>query len=264
MRKAFTCVVILILIANMQLILLTAQGYSGSQIALPLLTKPVTVDGKWTAADEWSDAVVITLINCNCSNATANGYLYAKHDPSNFYFLIDFTSSTVLDVTYDGASVMIDPLHSGGTVPQSDDREFVAFSNGGSMSVGTGIRGNEWSLNNPLPQEVKVAFSMASSSNQAKPHEIAEFLLPFSIFPGMQNTLGFSVAARHGNFGSQFSLALWPANRAREDLSTWGELTISPTPIQEFPYLWSIIAATLLVSVTLTWSRRKASPKGLV
>jgi hypothetical protein len=257
MRKAFISVLILALIAVMQSTMMTAQGYSGGQIVSPLLTKPVTVDGRWTTADEWSDAVVTALINCSCSNVTASGYLYAKHDQASFYFLVDFTSSTALDVNYDGASVMLDPSHSGGIIPQSGDREFVAFPNGGSMSVGTGIQGNEWSLNNPLPEGVKVAFSMAASSNQAQPHEIAEFQIPFSILPGTQNTIGFSVSARHGNFGSQYSLALWPANRIRQDKSTWCELTISPTPIPELSQAFSIIATTLVVSLTLSWSRRR-------
>jgi hypothetical protein len=252
---------VLFLIVVLQLTLIRVEGYSGNQIVIPLLTKPVTIDGQWTSADEWSDAGATALINCDCSNVTASGYLYAKHDPSNFYFLIDFTSSTLLDANNDGMSVMLDPLHNDATVPQSDDKEFVAFQNGGSMSVGTGTQGNEWSLNNPLPEGVKVAFSMASSSNRAQPHEIAEFLLPFSIFPGMQNTIGFSIAARHGNIGSEFSLGLWPANRARGDLSTWGELTISPTPIPEFPYVWLIIDVTLMVSLALTWSRRRSSPR---
>jgi hypothetical protein len=261
MRKAFISVVILILIAIMQLTLMTAQGYSGSQILLPLLTKPVTVDGKWTAADEWSDAVVITLINCNCSSVTANGYLYAKHDPSNFYFLIDFASSTVLDGQHDNMDVFLDPLHNGGTVPQSDDRVFVVGTSGGVMNVGAGV--SQWSLNNPLPEGVKVVFSMAGSSNRAQPHEIVEFMVPFSMFSGMQSTIGFSVAAGHGSVGSsEFSLALWPANRQRDNPSTWGEVAMSSTPIPEFSSVWSVIAATLLVSVTLTWSRRRASPKG--
>jgi hypothetical protein len=252
MRKVFISVAILALITIMQSTMMTAQGYSGSQIVMPLLTKPVTVDGKWTAADEWSDAVDTALINSSGSNVTANGYLYAKHDTSSFYFLVDFTSVTVLDASHDATGVLLNPSHSGETVPQSGDREFVASMNGGYMSVGTGIQGNEWSLHNPLPEGVKVAFSMASSNSQAQPHEIAEFQIPFSIFAGMQSTIGFSFAARHASLGPQFSLGLWPADRSREDMSTWGELTISPTPIPEFSDAFLIITATLLVSLTLT------------
>ncbi len=245
----------MVLIAVLQFAPLMVHGYSGSQMMIPLLTKAVTVDGKWTVADEWSDAGVIALINCSCSNVTANGYLYAKHDPSNFYFLIDFTSSTIPDANNDAMGVMLDPFHNGGTIPQSDDREFVASLGGDYMSISTGVEDNVWSLYHPLPQGVNVAFSVASSTNQAQPHEIAEFLIPFSTFSGMQNIVGFSAAARHG-IGSQYSLALWPPNRSRAGLSTWGELTVSPTPIPEFPYVWLIIAATLLVSLTLTWSRK--------
>jgi len=261
LRKEFIFVMFLIVV--LQLTLIRVEGYSGSQIVTPLLTKPVTIDGQWTSADEWSDALVISLINCDCSNVTASGYLYAKHDPSNFYFLIDFTSSTVMDANNDGMSVMLDPQHNDGTVPQSDDREFITFPipPGSAMRAGTGVQGSGWSLS-PVPQGVKMAYSMASSSSQAQPHEIAEFLLPFSTFPGMQNTIGFTVTAVHGTrASSQFSLADWPANFARENVATWGELTISATPIPEFPYVWLIIDVTLLVSLTLAWSRRRGSPR---
>jgi hypothetical protein len=262
LRKEFICLLFLIVV--LQVTLIRVEGYSGSQIVIPLLTKPVTIDGQFSA-DEWSDALMTPLINCACSNVTASGYLYAKHDPSNFYFLIDFTSSTVLDANNDGMSVMLDLLHNDGTVPQSDDREFIAFPipPGSAMRVGTGVQGNGWSLS-PLPQGVKMAYSMASSSSQAQPHEIAEFLLPFSTFSGMQGTIGFTVTAQHGApASSQFSLALWPANFARQNLATWGELTIFPTPIPEFPYVWLIIDVTLMASLTLTWSRRKSSERVL-
>ena len=230
MRKVLISVVILVLIAIAQSTLMIAQGYTGNQIVIPPLTKPVTIDGKWTSADEWSDAVVIPLINCNCSSVNANGYLYAKHDSSNFYFLIDFVSSSVLDGQHDLMGVFLDSLHNGGTVPQSDDRVFLVGTNGGVMNVGAGV--SQWSLNNPLPEGAKVAFSMASSSNRAQPHEISEFMIPFSIFPGMRNTIGFSVAAGHGGVGSsEFSLALWPANRQKDNPSTWGEMTMSSTQI---------------------------------
>lgn len=254
----------LLLIVVLQLATIRVEGYSGRQIVIPFLTKPVTIDGQWTSHDEWSDALMIALINCDCSSVAAVGYLYAKHDSSNFYFLIEFTSSTVLDAKNDGMSVMIDPLHNDGTAPQSDDREFITFPipPGSAMRVGTGVQGSGWSLS-PVPQGVQMAYSLASSSSQAQPHEIAEFLIPYSIFPRMQNTIGFTVTAAHGAKASpQYSLALWPANFARENVATWGELTISPTPIPEFPHVWLIMGVTLLVCLTLSWSSRRRVYQG--
>lgn len=226
------CVMILIFIS--QFAIVRVEAYSGSQIDIPLLTKPVTIDGKWTSADEWSDAVVVMLINSGGSNPTARAYLYAKHDQSNFYFLVDFVSATVLDAEHDSIGIFFDPLHNGGTVPQSDDRVFVASTPGPGMAIGAaagGLQLGGWSWNNPLPQGAKVSFSAAfSSSNEAQPHEIAEYLIPFSTFPGMQNTIGFAVNAHHGSAAtSDDILALWPADASRDNPSTWGEMTISST-----------------------------------
>jgi hypothetical protein len=255
--------ILVLLIVALQLTLIRGEGYSGRQIVIPLLTKPITIYGQWSA-DEWSDALMTPLINSARSNVTASGYFYAKHDSSNFYFLIDFTSATMLDANNDGMSIMVDPLHNDGreTPPQSDDREFIAFPipPGSAMRVGTGVPGNGWSLS-PLPQGVKMAYFMTSSSNQAHPHEIAQFLLPFSIFPGMQNTIGFTVTANHGAMpSSQFSLATWPANFARQNVGTWGELIISPTPIPEFLHVWLIAAFAMFAVMIFARAHRKGRP----
>jgi hypothetical protein len=54
-------VLLAFVILAFQFSLTFAHGFSGDQISDPLLSKPVTIDGKWTSSDEWSDALKVSL-----------------------------------------------------------------------------------------------------------------------------------------------------------------------------------------------------------
>jgi len=94
--------------------LLAAYSYEGNQLICPLLLKEVTIDGKWTNSDEWSDAAMVTLVQAPDSRQNATAYLYTKHDDSSFYFLVDFVSAASLTLDIEGACIDLDPLHNGG------------------------------------------------------------------------------------------------------------------------------------------------------
>jgi hypothetical protein len=254
-RRAVLFVLALLIL---QVNLSWANAFSGDQISDPPASKPVTIDGKWTTPDEWSDAVVVTMflaLNSNYGNGTA--YLYAKHDASNFYFLIDYVSATTLSNPSDSVALEIDPLHDGGNAPQPDDRYIYSiYPSSGGMTNGTG--GADWSCCSSLPSGVKIAMSMSASPNLSQPHEITEIQIPFSIFPGLQNTIGFAAAAITGVSASG-RLAIWPHNYYRNVPNTFGELTISanPIPIPEFNGIWLLTVTILLGTITIGLLRRK-------
>lgn len=229
------------------------HGFQGSQISDPLASKAVMIDGKWTAPDEWSDAVVTVLVKFQTQNAT--GYLYSKHDASSFYFLVDFVSATSLYSASDFASITVDPLHNGGNTPQSDDRRFDSkYPSGGAMSIGTGA--SDWNRGNPLPSGVNIAMSMSGSPNLAQPHQITEFQIPFSIFPEMQNTVGFRATAGYYS-NSGLTAAEWPEDSSGPTPATWGELTVSPTPIPEFEGVWLMLIFATTILTALVMSRKR-------
>jgi hypothetical protein len=227
------------------------RAFEGGLITSPLSSNPVTIDGKWTTPDEWSDAVVVKMYFGITSTTQGNGtaYLYAKHDASNFYFLIDFISATTLSPAQDGGAVQIDSKHDGGNTAGPDDVRFEAMWAGGSMAIGTG--GSDLSWDHPLPSGVHVAFSMSSSPNSATPHEVSEFEIPFSTFPQLQNTIGFAAAAH-----TPYQLAIWPHVYYVSIPSTWGELTISSTPVPEFGNIWLVVAASLATLGLIVRSKR--------
>jgi len=229
--------------------------YKGSRIACPPLWRSVTIDGNWTTSEEWADALTVTLAKSSDSSKDATAYLYAKHDDSSFYFLIDFVSATSLNASYDGAGIIIDSLHHWGNEPQSDDRRFDSTWTGGQMAVGTGA--TEWDWDNPLPQGVEIAMSMTNSSNLSQKHEVSEFKIPFSIFPELEDTIGFAASAYAGS-STSFKFAIWPEPYYRDLPNTWGELTVSSEPIPEFEIIPFVMVIGIVATLVIL-KRRKTS-----
>ncbi len=233
-------------ILSAQITLGWVYGFSGDQISDPISTNAVTIDGKWTNGNEWSDAVKVDLTFA-CGTCSGKAYVYTKHDTSCFYFLIDFVSATSLNSTKDGASLTIDSAHDGGNVPNPDDRRFDShYPSGGTMAVGSGSSDFKWGQ--PLPAGVHMALSVSTSPNSATPHEISEFKISFSAFPNqIVVAVGFAVTAYAGT-----QLVVWPADFEPSIPTTWGELILSPTPIPEFQYLWlPVILSVLAVLVII-------------
>ena len=223
------------------------------EITCPPLWRSVTIDGKWTTSEEWTDALTVTLVKSFSSSENATAYLCAKHDDSSFYFLIDFVSATSLNATYDGTAIIIDPLHDGGNRPQSDDRRFDSTWTGGQMAIGTGAA--EWNWNSTLSQGVEIDISMTNSSHLSQQHEVSEFKIPFSVFPELKDTVGFAAAAYAGS-DTSFMLATWQEDNLAIP-NTWGELTVSSQSITEFeivPFVMVIgIVATLVILNKRRW-----------
>jgi len=238
----------------------TIHAYSGDQLNCPALSQPVTIDGKWTYDAEWSDASVATFSTFYQSTNRATAYLYAKHDSSNFYFLIDFVSATSLDTLDDYASITIDPLHNDGNYTTTmDDRRFDSqYPTGGKMGIGTGAAHFNYGFSSSLPQGVKIAMSMGSSENLAQPQEITEFRIPYSTFSQLMTTVGFTAAVSHGGaFGFDYTAGVWPAGALATAPVTWGELTLSPAQIPEFAPFTAVVIMSLLVTLSVLQHDRK-------
>ena len=56
------------------------------------LANAVTIDGRWTTSDEWSDTYRVSMYLVQGSQGTA--YVRFKHDADSLYILVDFISDT--------------------------------------------------------------------------------------------------------------------------------------------------------------------------
>jgi hypothetical protein len=246
-------IVLVLFVLWLQASLVWVHAYSGDQLSDPLSSNPVTIDGKWTTNDEWSDALKVELVNTG-SVQTSAGSFYLKHDTSNFYFLIDFVSATAMyDDQKDGGGVTLDSAHDDGPAAKPDDMRFDSRQ-GGILRLGTG---SSTALSSPkaLPAGVQIVGSKSASPNAATPHMIYEFMIAFSVLPTARNTIGFAIAA-YTNMGSA-QLVQWPGTYILAVPQTYGELTLSPTPIPEFDFVPIVMTLTVLSALIVVRSHSR-------
>jgi hypothetical protein len=85
-------------------------------LAVSNLVNPVTIDGKWTTPDEWSDTQRVSMYVAEGPESTA--FLRIKYDDQYLYVLVDFVSDTTPAIrqprgqpahwSYDGVTIAID------------------------------------------------------------------------------------------------------------------------------------------------------------
>jgi len=84
-----------------------------------------------------------------------------------------------------------------------------------------------------LPQGAETSISMAGSVHTTQPHQISEFRIPFRVFRELHDNVGLLATAFAGGWAGTpgFRLASWPKG-FRFDAPLWGDLMLSPNPVQ--------------------------------
>jgi hypothetical protein len=209
----------------------------------PLLTEPVTIDGKWTSTTEWNDAPETQIVALK--RAVVVGYFRCKHDATYLYILAEFLTDT--DTEYDQTSrrgdsmeVMIDTLHNGGNSTSPDDYYFFAMYVNASYTRHYAFQGNAsaihpkgWTIHE-LEFEAMINLDTENSPHPPHPHVTGEFKIPLSLIPGQ--VIGFYIQMNYMQQRSEEQLfrtqPVWPAEGWTEVPSSWGDVTISSSPLQ--------------------------------
>jgi hypothetical protein len=213
-------------------------------MSIPTLTNPVTIDGKWTTATEWTDGYEMPSPACNWR---------LKYDTDSLYVLSDFFGvNESFPTGYDAAWVYIDTLGNGGSAPDKDDYAFSiqpSLSNSLVMEQGTG---SDWSIVAP---NFNGASSVDASNDPygSSPHPIYEFKIPMSIFPANVKSAKMRLSTE-APFQGWYD---WPIYSDRSDPSTWGDVAFSSTPIPEFSQLSLVPLITLELPLCLLSKYRK-------
>ena len=214
--------VLFVLISSMVL----PQASARQTVACPKLERDVTIDGKWTSVQEWTDASEFPL---TFMEGTGEAYSSMKHDNNNFYVLVDFVSRTKTTVG-DGALVGLDTQDDGGKEIKDDDLALLIRWNTPTVSMGAmqwgGWTGQDWQL---LPSgfEAKSSTGAENDPHSTAPHEIFEFRVPKTTFKA--STSGLWVGIGGGEAGY---FALYPP----VDISSpdnWGQLEFSDKTLAE-------------------------------
>jgi hypothetical protein len=113
MSKRTLASVLLVLILSSVLV---SVSVARDSLAVSRLVNPVTIDGKWTTPDEWSDAQRVSMYVAEGPEST--GFIRIKNDDQYLYLLVDFISDTTPAIgqpraqpshwSYDGVSIAVD------------------------------------------------------------------------------------------------------------------------------------------------------------
>ena len=108
--------VVCLLLALISSSVLVPVSLARDSLAVPRLMNLVTIDGKWTTPDEWSDTQRVSMLVAEGPEST--GFLRVKNDDQYLYMLLDLVSDTTPAIrqtrglpghwSYDGISVGID------------------------------------------------------------------------------------------------------------------------------------------------------------
>jgi hypothetical protein len=185
-----------LLLALISSSVLVSVSLARDSLAVPRLVNPVTMDGKWTTLDEWSDAQRLSMHVAEGPEST--GFLRIKNDDQYLYLLVDFISDTTPAVgqtrgepvhwCYDGVSVGIDE-HANEQKPKPlGDRDDFAECVSGSTCLLIEVR---WLSGYDAPQAVTpsdvsidgaMSYDATNDPDSQTSHAIYELAIPTQTF----------------------------------------------------------------------------------
>ena len=199
----------------------------------------VTVDGLWSAPDEWWNATQMQAYG-------RTGYFCIQNDDEFLYVLIDFVSDTNLD-DRDMARIRLDVKNDKTDRPQTDDLMILTDWLEGAPVTRT-VRGNgtRWVLTQD-DLGVRVALSTNSRNDRysKEHHLIYEFAIPRQIF-GDRSQIGFSAMAGSQMGTSDANFMNLPRRHHFMKPSTWVTLVFA-TELGTRAIPWGIVAIVAVI-----------------
>ncbi len=187
-----------------------------------------TVDGRWTASDEWTDTPVI-LMSGNASGRF--GYNIQDFTNLGLEWIIEiFTDNT--DDAGDYWQICLDDLNGGGTAPQIGDY-MIEITGHRTLRAFQGT-GSGWSQITPASGELRWNNTIGISPWSSTPHWILEIVDSSKTAGTIQvpnpPPTGMRVAAFDA---STNTLAAWPPNSTANNPNSWGvvaDFSMEPIP----------------------------------
>jgi len=261
MSKHMLAGVLLALISSCVLVSVSAARDS---LAVPRLVNTVTIDGKWTTRDEWSDTQLVSMYVAEGPEST--GFLRIKNDYEYLYLLVDFVSDATPAIRqprgqpahwcYDGVSIAIDK-HANEQKP-TDEPDLVI-----ELMWWSGYDAPEPVAPPDAWIEGAMSYDATNDHDSQTSHAIYELAIPMQMF---ENPSAVRVSAwdisREANMH-------WPAYQGSWSTKYFGDLifsqqqeTMKPeehttvTPVEPVMLLAIAVALALLV-LALLYSRRR-------
>lgn len=254
---AFTIVAVCIL--SLQTCLACAQAYVITNYLGT--TGGVTVDGKWTNASEWTDAMTAPSLPSQLLFREKWEY------PADIieYVLLEFYTDRTNDAG-DFFQYCLDVAANGGAAPQSDD-VLINYTGHNQLKLykGNGTGWTPWAGSSGAA--ISAANTITGSQMNATAHWIFELTMDRSD-PNLDTSgVGYApllrVAAYDASNPSQ-SIVSWPPSTSQNVPSTWGTESGQYAAIPESPTILPIaLISFVAVAVSIYFFQRKPRAKNL-
>jgi len=211
------------------------------------LANPVTIDGKWTTADEWDDTYRVSMYVIQGPEST--GYIRLKHDADFLYLLVDFISDTTPaskqtqkggQSDYDHFNVGIDKDVNDTNTECCDTTVDIRWNNGKVAPDPV----------TPLWVEGAMSYDATNDPDSKTSHAIYEFSIPMGTFE-KNSAIRASVWDR-----SRAVNMHWPRYQGSWSMKYFGDLVSSEIVVPEFPFGPIMILASVVLATAVVARRR--------
>jgi len=155
----------------------------------------VTIDGKWTNAEEWADATEYSVKTSSVSRNLV-GYILIKDDGEFLYVMIDYIADKTIEDNDEGR-VRFDINNDKTDNPLQDDYILALTWKAKNATINM-LQGDgeDWISVQKIPSGIEAATTNDRENNPYSdyPHIIYEFIIPREFF-GEKSEVGFSVIA---------------------------------------------------------------------
>ena len=226
------------------------------------LTQP-TVDGQWTASDEWTDTISTQIAGSLHANVSLE-FVSSYPDWVNQYYLIEVFDDTSLDAGDYFRMCMESPTGIGGTPiggtsPQTDCLriDFVGFDESG-VTVYRGD-GSDWVVSTDWTwqTDVNVVATVSASPRDSTPHLIIEVMIE-----NLHFSIGTPQWLRVGVYDASNSAAgeqAWPDSSSVNAPDEWGLNNTTQDTIPEgFTFTVMVILSSISLIVGSRYLQKRA------
>lgn len=214
------------------------------------LVNPVTIDGKWTTPDEWSDTYRVPMYLLQGPQSTA--YMRLKHDADYLYILADFisdttkaTAQTIGDPAEDGLNMGIDKDVNDTNVKCCDLYVHLYWANGKTSPE---------TISPPWLQGT-ISYDATNDSDSKTSHAIYELAIPMGTF---ENNSALRISVWDPARGVNMQ---WPQYKGSWSMAYFGDLVFSDIIVPELPLGTIVLLASLVFATALVPRRRLPSKR---
>ena len=217
------------------------------------LANPVTIDGKWTTTDEWSDTNRVSMYLVQGPAST--GYVRLKHDADFLYLLADFVSDTTMASAQKGQTGSHYDHFAVGIYTNVNDTNTKCCDHGVDLAWYNGK-----SAPDPVqPTWVQSAMSYDGTNDpdSSKSHAIYEIAIPMGTF---ENSSALGISVWDWSRVVNMHWPQWQGSGNSWDMRYFGDLVFSQVVVPEFP-LDATALLTVVVLATVLITKRESRPK---